>query len=437
MELFGISFLFYFLPLFLGVYYITSEKNKPLTILLGSVIFYVLLDGIELWQVALALTITVVTFLIGLGMQKENSRILLPLGLTLLGAVLVFFKCFQGGQYLPGGMSFYIFQMAAYLVDIRQGRVMPEKNLISYGAQMLMFPRLLSGPLAEPSQLQAQMAHPKVSQIRFRAGLQELVVGLSLKVLLADRLAGIWSQAKVIGFESLSPAFAWMALIAFALRLYIDFHGYSMIAVGLGKLMGFELPRNFDSPYAARSVSDFYRRWHMTLTRWFRQYVYIPLGGNRKGKPRMVLNILVVWTLIGLWHGVGGNFLLWGVFLGLVMAAEKLWFRDPLQRMGVGANIYTVIVILLSWVPFAIGDLGQLATFLGRLFGFGGAGAGALMPYVPMVLVGILFASPLPERFFDKFRESVWFDGILFILFWVCIYFVSTTAQDPFMYFNF
>lgn len=437
MELFGISFLFYFLPLFLGVYYITSEKNKPLTILLGSVIFYVLQQGVELWQVVLALVMTVVTFLIGLGMQKENNRILLPLGLALLGAVLVFFKCFRGGQYLPGGMSFYIFQMAAYLVDIRQGRVKPEKNLIAYGAQMLMFPRLLSGPLVEPSQLQAQISHPKISQIRFRAGLQEMVAGLSLKVLLADRLAGIWSQAQVIGFESLSPAFAWMALIAFALRLYFDFHGYSMIAVGLGKLMGFELPRNFDSPYAARSVSDFYRRWHMTLTRWFRQYVYIPLGGNRKGKPRMVLNILVVWGLTGLWHGVGGNYLLWGVFLGLVMVAEKLWLKERLQRMGVGANIYTLAVILLSWVPFAIGDMGQLVPFLGRLFGFGDASAGTLMPYIPLVLAGILFATPLPERFFDKFRERIWFDCTLFILFWVCIYFVSTTAQDPFMYFNF
>lgn len=437
MELFGISFLFYFLPLFLGVYYITSEKNKPLTILLGSVIFYVLQDGIEWWQVVLALVITVVTFLIGLGMRKENNRILLPLGLTLLGALLVFFKCFRAGKYLPGGMSFYLFQMAAYLMDIQQGKVMPEKNLISYGAQMLMFPRLLSGPLAVPSQLQAQMAHPKISQIRFRAGLQELVAGLSLKVLLADRLAVIWSQAQVIGFESLSPAFAWMALIAFALRLYFDFYGYSMIAVGLGKLMGFELPRNFNLPYAARSVSDFYRRWHMTLTHWFRQYVYIPLGGNRKGKPRMALNILVVWALTGLWHGVGGNYLLWGVFLGLVMAAEKLWLRDLLQHIGVGANIYTIIVILLSWVPFAIGDMGQLMTFLGSLFGFGEADAGSLLPYMPLLMTGILFVSPLPERFFHKFRERVWFDCVLFILFWVCIYFVSTTAQDPFMYFNF
>ena len=385
----------------------------------------------------LALIITVVTFLTGVEIRKENRRWLLTVSLTLLGALLLFFKLFRRGQYLPGGMSFYIFQMAAYLVDVRQGRVMPETSLISYGAQMLMFPRLLSGPLAEPAQLQAQMAHPKISQVRFRAGLQELVLGLSLKVLLADRLAAIWSQTQIIGFESISPGLAWTALISFALRLYFDFYGYSMIAVGLGKLMGFELPRNFDSPYAARSVSDFYRRWHMTLTRWFRQYVYIPLGGNRKGKPCMVLNILIVWILTGLWHGVGGNYLLWGMFLGLIMAAEKLWLGKRLERMRAGPHLYTLVVILLSWIPFAIGDRGQLLTFLGRLFGLGGTGAVKLAGYVPLLGAGVLFASPLPERIFEKYRDRIWFDCVLFVLFWVCIYFVSTTAQDPFLYFNF
>lgn len=438
MELYGISFLFYFLPLFLGVYYITSDKNKPLTILIGSVLFYLLQKNVAIWQVALALLLTVVTFFLGAAIQhKEKHRFLLPVGLTLLGAVLVFFKLYRGGSELPGGMSFYVFQMAAYLIDIHQGRAEPERSFISYGAQILMFPRLLSGPLAEPAQLQAQMAHPRVSQLRFRAGLQELVLGLSLKVLLADRLAGAWSQAQVIGFDRLSPLFAWLALICFALRLYFDFYGYSLIAVGLGKLMGFELPRNFDSPYAASSVSDFYRRWHMTLTRWFRQYVYIPLGGNRRGKLRTALNVLIVWTLTGLWHGLGGNYLLWGVFLGLIMAAEKLWLGKRLQRIGPAAHLYTLAVIVLSWVPFAIGDPGQMIEFIKRLLGFGGVFSGDLSAYLPLVGVGVLYASPLFERGWERFRNRLWFDCILFVLFWVCIYFVSTSAQDPFLYFNF
>lgn len=435
MELFGISFLFYFLPLFLWIYYITSEKNKPLTILLGSVIFYLLQDGIMWWQVIMALGLTVSTYLLGLWQLRH--RVALPVGLALMMGVLVFFKSYQGGALLPSGMSFYLFQMAAYLIDIRQGRVLPEKNLISFGAEILMFPRLLSGPLMEPAQLQAQMAHPKINQIRFRAGLQELVLGLAMKVLLADRLGAVWSQAQVIGFDSLSASFAWMALVAFALRLYFDFHGYSMMAVGIGKLMGFELPRNFDSPYAARSVSDFYRRWHITLTNWFRRYVYIPLGGNRKGRLRTTLNILIVWTLTGLWHGMGGNYLLWGAFLGLVIGAEKLWLGKRLDRMRLLPHIYTVAVVLLSWIPFALGDRGQMVTFIRGLFGFYGSGVGEIWRYAPLVLVGVIFATPLPERLFHHYREKLWFDCVLFILFWVCIYFVSTTAQDPFLYFNF
>lgn len=433
LELFGISFLFYFLPLFLSIYYITSDKNKYLTVLLGSVAFYFLQDGIRWWQVTIAVVMVLVTFALGLRLQKQRN--LLPVGLLFLGGVLVFFKCFRGGAFLPVGMSFYLFQMGAYLIDIRQGRTVPERNFFSFGAQILMFPRLLSGPLMEPAQLQAQMANPKINQFRFRAGLQELVLGLALKVLLADRLGAVWSQAKIIGFESLSAVYSWTALAAFALRLYFDFWGYSLMAVGIGKLMGFELPHNFNSPYAARSVSDFYRRWHMTLTGWFRRYVYIPLGGNRKGKARTAVNILVVWSLTGLWHGVGGNYLLWGLSLGGVMVAEKLWLGKHLAQMRIAPHIYTVAVILLSWVPFAIGDAGHIYLFLERLF----AREGVELAYwmFPLVLTGGVFATPLPEWLFHRYREKLWFDCILFVLFWVCIFFVSTDGQDPFMYFNF
>ena len=437
MELFGISFLFYFLPLFLGIYYITENKNKPMTIFLGSILFYLLQNGTSLWQVVMVLILLVITFLCGHWIGEGRRRLVLPLGLSVLIGALVFFKCYRGGTLLPVGMSFYLFQMAAYLIDIRQGRVEPEKQFVSYGAQIMMFPRLLSGPLMEPAQLQAQMSNPRINQFRFRAGLQELVLGLGMKVLLADRLAAVWSQAKVIGFDSLSSVFAWIALIAFALRLYFDFHGYSLMAVGIGKLMGFELPRNFDSPYAARSVSDFYRRWHITLTVWFRRYVYIPLGGNRKGKLRTALNILVVWMLTGLWHGMGGNYLIWGAFLGLVIGVEKLWLGKRLERMDVVSHFYTIAIILLSWIPFALGDWEQMATFIMRLVLFNTSSGGEFLKFIPLVLLGLLFATPVPEKLFRRYREKLWFDGALFVLFWVCVYFVSTTAQDPFLYFRF
>lgn len=435
MQLTSISFLFYFLPLFLAVYYITPEKERALVTLIGSVIFFVLQDGVALWQVALAIVLTGAVFLVG---TMSKHRVAIPVMLGAMGTILVIFKCYDGGRWLPVGMSFYLFQMAAYLMDIWRKRMEPETNLVRFGAQILMFPKLLSGPLVEPQRLKEQMKWPKPSQIRFHAGLQELVIGLSLKVLVADRVAGLWNQAGVIGLDSLSSALAWGALISFALRLYLDFHGYSLMAVGLGKMLGFELPRNFDEPYSARSVSDFYRRWHVSLTGWFRSFVYIPLGGNRKGKLRTVLNVLAVWILTGLWHGSGGNYLLWGLILGILIVNEKLWLGRLLKKMPIGSHVYTIVVILLSWVPFAIGDWGQMWTFFGRLFSAGGAGGGSLLlRYFPILLIGILFATPVPGLLVDAFREWLWFDIVLFVLFWFSVYQISTAPQDPFLYFKF
>lgn len=439
MQLTDIAFLFYFLPLFLAVYYITSEKQKHLAIIAGSLIFYALQDGVGPWQVALLLGLIGFTFLMGAEAGKRKG--FMSVALTTLAVVLVFFKCFRGGAMMVPGVSFFLFQMAAYLWEVGRHRIEPERDLTAYSAQILLFPKLLSGPLIEPAQLQAQMARPKVTQIRFRAGLQEVVFGLSLKVLLADRLAGLWNQAAVIGYDSISTPLAWLALTAFALRLYFDFHGYSLIAVGLGKMLGFQFPGNFNDPYAARSVSDFYNRWHMTLYRWFRDYVYIPLGGSRKGKLRTVLNILIVWVFTGLWHGIGGNYLVWALFLAFWIVLEKLWLNKLLDMSGIFAHVYTLFLILLSWVPFAIGDWDQMMIFLGRLFGANQSAVGDVMgvvgPYLPVLLIGAVFATPIPGALFEAARESLICDFVLFVLFWLCVYFVSTANQDPFMYFSF
>lgn len=439
MQLYSISFLFYFLPLFLGVYYIVPDKEKTLVTIIGSVIFFLLQDGTALWQLILILVLIGVVYLLGTELCKQKRVSLLWAALGAMAALLVFFKCWQGGKLLPPGMSFYIFQMAAYLIDVHQRRLDPEKSLVSFGGQILLFPKLLSGPLMVPRSIQAQMNHPRVNLHRFHAGFQELIVGLAMKVLLADRLVGLWSQAAVVGYDSISPLFAWTALAAFAMRLYYDFHGYSMIAVGLGKMMGFELPRNFDDPYASTSVSEFFRRWHITLGVWFRDYVYIPLGGNKKGTWRMVMNLLAVWVLTGLWHGVGGNYLIWAMFLAVLIISEKLWLGKVLRRIGIGAHIYTVGAILLSWVPFAIGQWDQMLLFLSQLFGYGGGlfGSGQFLRYLPVFLPAVLFLTPLPGRLFDRYREKIWFDAVLFALFWISIYFVATAKQDPFLYFQF
>lgn len=439
MQLYSVSFLFYFLPLFLGVYYIVPDKKKTLVTIIGSVIFFLLQEGTALWQLLLLLILTGGAYLLAGYLARKNGRVLLTAALIVMAGVLAAFKIVRGGAYLPPGMSFYLFQLAAYLIDVRRKCLEPEKSLVSFYGQILLFPKLLSGPLMVPRSLQAQVNHPRVDLHRFRAGLQDLIVGLAMKVLLADRLAGLWNQAAVVGYDSISPLFAWVALVAFAMRLYFDFHGYSMMAVGLGKMMGFELPRNFESPYAARSVSDFFRRWHITLGAWFRNYVYIPLGGNRKGKWRTVGNILAVWLVTGFWHGVGGNYLLWGLFLGCMIALEKLWLGRLLWRIGIGANFYTVGVILLSWVPFAVGRWDQMVLFFAGLFGFGGGvfGAGEIRRYLPVLLPALLFLTPWPGRLYDRVRERVWVDIVLFGLFWVSIWFVATAKQDPFLYFQF
>ena len=439
MQLYSISFLFYYLPLFLWVYYIVPDKEKTLVTIIGSVIFFLLQDGTALWQLVLLLILTGSAYLIATELCKQKGALVLSAALTVIALLLAFFKCYEGGRYLPPGMSFYLFQLAAYLIDVRRKRLEPEKSLVSFGGQILLFPKLLSGPLMMPRSLQAQVNHPRINLHRFHAGLQDLIVGLSMKVLLADRLAGLWNYAAIAGYESISPPLAWTALVAFAMRLYFDFHGYSMIAVGLGKMMGFELPRNFEAPYGARSVSEFFRRWHITLGAWFRDYVYIPLGGNRKGKWRTVGNILAVWLLTGLWHGVGGNYLLWGLFLGMMISLEKLWLGKLLRKIGVVADLYTIGVILLSWIPFAVGDWGQAVTFLGQLFGIGigRIGSSEILRYLPVLLPGLLFLTPWPGRLYDAYREKVWLDFLLFALFWVSVYYIATAQQDPFMYFQF
>lgn len=340
-------------------------------------------------------------------------------------------------------MSFYLFQIAAYLIDVYRANLTAERSLMHYAGQITMFPKLLSGPLVNPRLLKLGDAFCCPTRQRVHDGLQELILGLAFKVILASRVGGLWSQVKVPGYGGVSTPFAWLALAAYAMQLYFDFYGYSLMATGLGKMLGYDLPRNFDSPYAAKTVSEFYRRWHITLGAWFREYVYIPLGGNRKGTLRTLGNLAVVWLMTGLWHGVGGGYLIWACFLFLLIVNERMWLGKLLKRSRVLSHIYLVFVILLSWVPFAIGSLPDMAAFCGRLFGIGGEAANPLdylmfgESYFGMLLAGAVFATPLPRRLWEKVRNSTVADVLLVVLFWVTVYYISTAAQDPFLYFQY
>lgn len=443
MQFNSIEFLFYFLPAFLAVYAVFPKRLRSSVLILGSLAYYALASNGNYWWVALLGGITILAYLAGLTLNKSGRTGLLWFYLLCAAGILVFFKLYQGGRWLPSGMSFYLFQIAAYLIDVYRQHCEPERNFLSFAGQIVMFPKLLSGPLMDPMQLQQESHKVRFNARNFRAGLQLLILGLGLKVLLANRLGGLWAEAGIAGYEFISVPFAWLALISYSMQLYFDFYGYSLMAMGLGKMLGYDLPRNFDAPYASKTVSEFYRRWHITLGKWFREYVYIPLGGNRKGLLRTVLNLAVVWLFTGLWHGVGGNYLLWAGFLFLLIVNERLWLGKLMERSHVICHVYVVFVILLSWIPFAVGDWGQMVSFLGRLFGLTGMtvnGRDFLITgasYFPLLGVGVVFATPLPRKLWEKIRHTLFADLLIVALFWAVVYFISTAAQDPFMYFQY
>ena len=443
MQFNSITFLFVFLPVFLAVYYIAPAKIKNTVLLLSSILFYGIGIGWQILPMALLLGITVLTYFAGRALKKPHLRIVFWITIVAMLMVLVFFKCWAGGKYLPAGMSFYLFQIAAYLICVYGGRMEPEKDVISYGAEVMMFPKVLSGPLMEPGTLAQQTHVRKLDLANFHKGLQQLILGLGLKVIIANRIGGLWNQASVVGYESISPIFAWMCLIAYAMKLYFDFFGYSVMAMGLGRMMGFTIPENFIDPYASRSVSEFYRRWHITLGAWFREYIYIPLGGNRKGMGRTIINLLIVWALTGLWHGIGGNYLLWAGIIAAFIILERVLIGKWLKKSYILCHIYTVFIILLSWVPFAIGDWGQMGIYFGRLFGTCGHTLNLadyvywMKEYAVLLISGAVLMTPVPRFVWKKIEECWIADVICFVLFWVSVYFISTAAQDPFMYFQY
>ena len=451
----SIEFLFYFLPVFMSVYAFCPSRLRSAVLVLGSLTYYLFASNGNYWWVVLLAGITFLAYLAGLTLAKPRKGYVLAAYLLVLAGILVFFKLFRGGRYLPSGMSFYLFQIAAYLIDVyipygssngekpRESRLAVQRNVLTFFGQITMFPKLLSGPLMNPAELEREDRAARFTSANLRDGLQLLVLGLAFKVILANRVGGLWSEASIAGFDFISVPLAWMALISYAMQLYFDFYGYSLMAMGLGKMLGYDLPRNFDSPYASRTISEFYRRWHSTLGRWFRDYLYIPLGGSRKGIVRTIVNLGVVWLFTGLWHGIGGNYLLWAAFLFLLIVNEKLWLGNIMKRSKVFCHVYVVFMILLSWVPFAAGNGNEMVSLLGRLFGLSGVTLNSMdfiysgTDYVAVMAAGVIFATPMPRKLWEKIRHSFAADLVILVLFWIVIYFISTAEQDPFMYFQY
>lgn len=443
------EFMFRFLPIFLIIYFLTPKKYKNAVLFGGSIVFYTV--G-EAEYVLLLLASVAVNYILGRLMYRKieegksfRQRVLLAVALFYNFGMLFYYKYSGYAPGLPLGISFYTFQISAYIIDVYGGKIPAEKSFVNLGAYLTMFPQLVAGPIVNFAEVKNNLKQRQVTIEQFEEGFRLLIIGLAAKVAVADRIGMLWNQIRTIGFYSISTPLAWMGAFAYSLELYFDFAGYSMMARGLGKMLGFEFPINFHFPYMSCSVSEFWRRWHITLGRWFREYVYIPLGGNRKGKIRTIFNLFVVWSLTAIWHGAGVNFLVWGGMLLFLLMIEKLFLLKHLEKHRFFAHLYVLIVVPITWVAFAIPSRRMLTLYFKRMFPFFG-GAVAVnnrdflaygKEYAGLFLIAILFATPAPMVLYKRIKDKPLGAICIFVLMLLSVYYMTISNNNPFLYFNF
>lgn len=468
----SVGFLFRFLPIFI-IIYLALPKYRNIVLLIGSLIFY----GVgEPYFVLLLLLSVIMNYGFSRYMfweprspqlnrkkkaaKRQKRALILAVALDL--SVLFVFKYwdFAAGSVnslvgkgflpllslaLPLGISFYTFQMISYQIDCYRGTIEKRAGWISFATYVCMFPQLIAGPIVRYSEVADRMASRRVRIRDLENGLKLFTLGLGLKVLLANQIGTLWNLIMTAGAGRLHALVAWLGAFAYSFQIYFDFWGYSVMAMGLGKMLGFSIPRNFNHPYTSRSLSEFWRRWHMTLGSWFKEYVYIPLGGSRKGSGRTVCNLFVVWALTGLWHGAAWNFVLWGIVFFVLISLEKRTFGKRLEQSLVLGHIYTVLLIPVTWVIFAITDMGQLGGYLGNLVGYHKedilVGVTQLIRYLKeygvLLIACVIFATPLPAKAYWKWKDR-WF-MVLFLLgvFWWSVREIVLGSNNPFLYFRF
>lgn len=460
----SLNFVLIFMPVFFACYYIVPDKWKNAVLLIGSLSFYLVGTLKTPYHFALFVLSIIVDFEVGVGIEKyqKHKKAILVSGILFHLIALSVFKYsdFVFSQLtpfipklsgipslgLPIGISFYTFQGISYIADVYRGKTKAEKSVLRYAVYIAMFEQLIAGPIVTYSRVKGSLRSRKINASAVLCGLGMFIFGLGLKVLLANPIGKLWSQTLAIGFESVSTPLAWMALFAYSFQIYFDFFGYSLMAVGLGKMLGFKLPKNFDHPYMSLTVTEFWRRWHITLGSWFREYVYIPLGGNRCSKARNLFNLLFVWLLTGIWHGAGYNFLLWGFILFLLIATEKYLTGKFLNSHPAIGHIYMLLIIPLTWAVFAVSDMRELGSLFTRLFPFFGTGALSvfkydylkyLKEYYPFFIASILFSTRLPYKLLERIRNSVIVPILLLAIFSASVYCMYKGFDDPFLYFRF
>lgn len=461
MSFSDLTFLFYFLPLFFAVYYLVPFRCKNAVLVLGSAAFYFLGAGARdalLLGASILFHFCLARAMDGKTVRARKALLLFGLCADLFGLVYFKYAAFllenlgklTGQTFslvhlaLPLGVSFYLFQSAGYLIDVYRG-ARAERNPVDFSAFVLAFPQLTMGPILRYDEWRGALKERMIARGDILLGFECFAVGLCFKVLLADQLAPLWASLERIGYGYLSTPLAWLGAASYSLQLYFDFSGYSLMAMGLGQMMGLRVPRNFDLPYTARSVSEFYRRWHITLGTWFRDYLYIPLGGSRRGKARTALALTVVWVFTGLWHGASWNFVLWGVMLLAFILLEKFCIGGFLREHRLLSHLYLLFVIPQTWVVFRITKLSDIGAYFSRLFPFFGTHSAVsaqdalklLSSCWWLLLLSVLFCLPQPRRFYEKHRGTLLIDLPLFVLFWVCVYFIATSSGNAFLYSRF
>lgn len=464
----SIVFLFTFLPAVMILYYLLPVRFRNVILLLASLVFYAWGEPVYLFLMLLSILFNYFSGLdIARNLQdKRAAKQSLVFNLIINLAVLGFFK-YEGfvldtlngilpvhisyhALPLPIGISFYTFQILSYIIDVYRGNVKVQTNLPNFALYVTMFPQLIAGPIVQYADVDEQLASREVSWTKFGEGSMYFIRGLAKKVLLANTSGMIFTEVSGLAKGNIAVMTAWLGAFAYMFQIYFDFSGYSDMAIGLGKMFGFEFNMNFNYPYVSKSITEFWRRWHISLSSWFRDYVYIPLGGNRVSKIKHIRNLLIVWFLTGLWHGAAWNFVAWGLYYGVILIIEKYLLSPVLDRLpDVVRHIYSIVLVVIGWVLFFSSSFGQAADYIRVMFGAGAHGFAdresmyLLTSNLILWLILIFGSTPLVHfRYEHMLRSKKWNTTIInsvvyAALFIVCIEYLVTETYNPFLYFRF
>ena len=460
----SLVFLFAYLPLTLLGYYLVPRQGRNIFLFIVNLIFY----GWGEPMLVLLMVFNIFFNYIGgylvdkYRQDEKKKKLFLILTCVLDIGILAVFK-YTGMLTdtlnmlpflnipdlqisLPIGISFYTFQTMSYVIDVYRDDAPVSKSFIDFGTYVALFPQLIAGPIVRYRDVAYQLKHRKETLDLFTKGVMLFMVGLGKKVLIANQM-GTLTSAMFATTEENGVLGTWVGILAYTFQIYFDFSGYSDMACGLGNMLGFEFLKNFEYPYIAKSITDFWRRWHISLSTWFKEYVYIPLGGNRKGVKRQIINLLVVWGLTGLWHGASYNFLLWGLFYGVILILEKFVFKKFLDKLpAVLQHVYTLFIVMLGWGLFYFTDMAQLGAFFADLFNFGNGLCGEqalnlIMSYLPLLIVAGIASTPIATKLYMRFQDTsfIWIGETLFCAVVLLISTASLVDQsyNPFLYFRF